>query len=273
MICVCCGSKDFKVHLSDLLSCSSCGHITANLDLSLLNSKDIYSINYFQEGEYLDYFRDRSCFEKNFQKRLNSLLKYQATGNLLEIGSASGFFLNMASRHFNTVGYEICEDMAAYARMNFRLDVKSIDFLNSDILENTYDAVVMWDVIEHLARPDDFLKKTYSVLKQKGVLALTTGDISSFMAKVQGRQWRLIHPPTHVHYFTRSSMITFLKQHGFEVLSIQYPGYFRSVRQMLQGSVINQNQKIWNFVDKSRWAGTPIYLNLFDIMQVIARRV
>ena len=45
----------------------------------------------------------------------------------------------------------------------------------------------VWDTIEHLKRPDLFIKKINKVLKKDGVLALTTGDISSVVAKVRGK--------------------------------------------------------------------------------------
>ncbi len=273
MTCICCHSKDFKTYLSDLLSCTSCGHVSANIDLSSLNSKDIYSIDYFQQGEYLDYIKDRVCFEKNFKKRLELIRQYQPSGHLLEIGSASGFFLNMANKYFETTGYEICEEMANYAKNNFALNIKSVDFLQDDISEDHYDIAVMWDCIEHLARPDNFIRKAHAVLKRQGVIALTTGDIGSFMAKIQGRKWRLIHPPTHVHYFNRQSMAIFLKNHGFEILDIQYPGFYRSFRQMFYCSFVNRKGRIWDSIDESFWAGAPIYLNLFDIMLVVARKI
>lgn len=270
--CICCGGGNSKIFLSDLLRCSSCGHVRAKFDLNSLNSKDIYSLDYFQQGEYVDYIKDRDCFEKNFLKRIKSIRQYRDAGNLLEIGSASGFFLNMARQYFTTTGYEVCESMANYARSNFALDIKSVDFLEDSVAVNHYDMVVMWDCIEHLVRPDQFFQKIHSVLKNKGVVALTTGDINSAVAKMQGRQWRLIHPPSHVHYFTQESICTFLKNQGFEVMSIQYPGFYRSFRQMFYG-LLGAHKKIWSLLNQSSLAGFPIYLNLFDIMQVIARKV
>jgi 2-polyprenyl-3-methyl-5-hydroxy-6-metoxy-1,4-benzoquinol methylase len=245
----------------------------ADMDVTSLNSKDIYSIDYFQQGEYLDYIKDRACFEKNFQKRIKSICQYRSSGRLLEIGSASGFFLNLANKHFESTGYEICEEMAAYAKNNLALNIKSVDFLQDNISPNHYDIAVMWDCIEHLAHPDHFLKKIHSGLKKGGVIALTTGDIGSFMAKVQGHKWRLIHPPTHVHYFTRQSMAIFLKNHGFEILKIQYPGFYRSFRQMFYGLFVNKKSRLWDSINTSPWAETPFYLNFFDIMLVIARKI
>ena len=271
--CTCCHSNRFKTHLGDLLSCTACGHIVANLDLDSLDTKKIYTIDYFQQGEYLDYINDKDCFNKNFQDRLKSIRQHQSSGRLLEIGSASGFFLNLASKHFETTGYEICEEMANYAKSEFDLNIKSVDFTQDDVPHEYYDVAVMWDCIEHLTHPAVLFKKIHGALKKNGVVALTTGDIGSFMAKVQGRKWRLIHPPTHLHYFTKQSMTTFLKNQGFEILSIQYPGFHRSVRQMFYGTTINREKKSRYSMKDKPWAGIPIYLNLFDIMMVVAKKI
>lgn len=271
LTCICCGSHHFQHYFKGLLRCTSCRHAVANLDLEAINSKDIYSMDYFEQGEYLDYVKDRSCFEKNFQKRLTSLRKIRPGGKLLEIGSAGGFFLNLAQAHFQTVGYEICEEMADYGRGHFNLNIKSTDFIQDDFSDASFDVVVMWDVIEHLTHPDQFLHKIKTILNKEGIVALTTGDMGSLMAQIQGPSWRLIHPPTHVHYFTKESMKMFLNRQGFEVISIEYPGYYRSVSQMLHG-IFGTNKGLWDRIEKSSWSGWPVYLNLFDIMQVIARK-
>jgi cyclopropane fatty-acyl-phospholipid synthase-like methyltransferase len=269
--CICCGAQDFKDHFKGLLRCISCGHIVANLDPQAINSKELYSIDYFEEGEYLNYVQDRRIFERNFQRRLRSIRKHQPDGQLLEIGAASGFFLNLARQYFQTTGYEICEDMANYARKQLGLNIKSTDFLTDHVPEDYFDMVVMWDVIEHLVHPESFIDKIYRSLKKGGYVALTTGDIGSPMAKLQGPSWRLIHPPTHVHYFTQGSISKFLVRRGFEVVDIQYPGYSRSIRQMVHGLL--KDNKLWASIEKSSWAGWPVYLNLFDIMQVVARKI
>ena len=60
------------------------------------------------------------------------------------------------------------------------------DFLKWNVKSAQYDIICMWDTIEHLKRPDLFIKKINKVLKKDGLLALTTGDISSIVAKLRG---------------------------------------------------------------------------------------
>ena len=51
-------------------------------------------------------------------------------------------------------------------------------------------------------------------------LALTTGDIGSVNARLRGHKWRMIHPPTHLHYFSAETMKALLDRHGFRQSSI-----------------------------------------------------
>ncbi len=273
-ICVVCGGDRFKQDRRQLLRCLECAHVVAEAGIRQLDFKDIYADRYFTDGEYLDYWGDRSCFEKNFQARLKDLRRFQPDGRLLEIGAAAGFFLNLAREFFVPAGYEICARMADAARTNFALDVRSTDFMTDEWPQQYFDAVVMWDVIEHLPDPQDVVAKAHRLLKDAGVLVLTTGDISSIMARLQGRHWRLIHYPTHLHYFSRDSMRRLLDRHQFDIVSITYPGYWRSLRQMAHGLLARSTggRRVVDYLRHRRVGKVPVYINLFDIMQVIARK-
>jgi len=133
--------------------------------------------------------------------------------------------------------------------------------------------VVMWDTIEHLKRPDLFLAKARSDLLPDGVLALTTGDIGSLNARLRGRRWRLIHPPTHLYYFSVRTLTELLRRHGFEPIHVSHPGNSRNLRAVLHHVlVIRMGQKAWyETVKPWRVLDLPLTINLHDIMFVIAR--
>lgn len=274
--CIACGSNDFKIQYGILKNCSVCGHSVAlDLDLANLAAKDIYDQGYFQGKEYFDYKRDRVCFERNFKARLGDVLKYCSAGKLLEIGSAYGFFLNLASKHFSVTGFEVCEEAAEYARKNFSLDVKSDNFLQENLPPESFDVACMWDVLEHLKNPQDFIEKISKIIKKDAVLALTTGDISSLNARLQGKRWRLIHPPTHIHYFSRESITRLLNKFGLRVIDVSYPGSWRSIRQIsfnLFCFPYKGKENIFRLVNSSPLANINIYFNFFDIMQVVAKK-
>jgi hypothetical protein len=74
----------------------------------------------------------------------------------------------------------------------------------------------MGDVIEHLPDPGAALRRAADLLRPQGVVYLTLPDAGSAVARTLGRRWWSIIP-THVQYFTRTSLARLLSRHGFVV--------------------------------------------------------
>jgi hypothetical protein len=132
----------------------------------------------------------------------------------------------------------------------------------------------MWDTIEHLKRPDLFVEKASADLAPGGLLAITTGDIGSWNARLRGAKWRMIHPPTHLHYFSVDTISRLLRRHGFEIAHVSHPGNARNLRSILY--YLLSWGKAESPVHKAlmRWRAFDlrITVNFFDIMFVVARR-
>ena len=67
----------------------------------------------------------------------------------------------------------------------------------------------------------EYLSKAYSETKAGGYIVITTGDISSLLAKIQRNNWRMIHPPTHLHYFSKRTLTKLLERIGYYVDKIR----------------------------------------------------
>ena len=201
--------------------------------------------------------------EKNFKRKINLIKKYISSGNLLEIGSAYGFFLNLIKNQFNIMGFEICKDAANYAKYNFDINLISKEF-NTYNFNKSFDLICMWDVIEHLINPDIIIKKISQVIKPGGYLFLSTGDISRIVPSLRKEKWRLIHPPSHIHYFSKKTLELILKNHGFSIISIEYPGIWRSFHQLLSS--------MFNIKSVYKYIPGKFYINFFDIMEVVAKK-
>ncbi len=273
--CLVCGGAGLAPHLDSLLKCPGCGFVTARTSGDL-DARGLYEGDYFTGEEYLDYAADEAFFKRNFRKRLRHLRRFIPAGRLLEIGAAYGFFLDLAREHFETLGFEVNPDAVRHARETLRLDVRSDDFLlvESAALGASFDAVVLWDVIEHLDRPDRFLGRIAEVTRPGAILCLTTGDIGSRLARLRGRKWRMIHPPSHLHYFDRATIARLLDRHGFDTIDIRSIGVARSLHQILYSVCVLglRMPRLYAFARRPIPAGWGVTLNTFDIMQVTARR-
>ncbi len=267
--CVCCTSGETEPYLRGLVRCRRCTHVWAPLDFTGEEQANLYRESYFKGVEYVDYEAEGGALRKNFRARVRELGELVPGGaRLFEIGAAYGFFLDEARSRFDVSGCDVSEHAAAYARERFGLAVEAGDYVRIQIRE-PLDAVCAWDVVEHLPHPEAFLEKAAGDLKPGGLLALTTGDIGSVAARLRGARWRMIHPPTHIHYFTRQSMGVLLERVGFAGVRVRYRAFWRSadgVGRAVLPEAAYRRLRGWGLL------GFDFPLNLFDIMTVYARK-
>jgi len=263
--------------LPGLLKCGQCNFITADLEVSDEKLKALYSHDYFHGLEYGNYTRDEKIIRKNFNRRLKTLDKYidPKSCRLFEIGCAYGFFLNAAKESYSSVsGIDISEDATAYAREKLHVQAKSGDFLKEEKHNQPYDLFCLWDTIEHLNRPDLFIKKISNEINNNGFIAITTADIGSLNAKIKGKKWRQIHPPTHLHYFSFQTLKLLLEKNNFTIIHKSYPGNLMSLDTIfyILMCLKSDHKNVYNFFKKTGLLNIVLYVNLFDTMFVIAQK-
>jgi SAM-dependent methyltransferase len=276
--CIVCGGGASRPFHPGLLRCAACGHAWADVELSPEQLADLYRRDYFFGDEYLDYVADRALIEKNFKLRLAVLDRYLEPARhrrLLEVGCAYGFFLDLVhERMESATGIDITEDGVRYARETLGRDAILGDLLTHDFGDRSFDVACLWDTIEHLARPDLHLERIAALTRPGALLTVTTGDIGSLNARINGKRWRLIHPPTHLHYFTSTSLLRLLDRSGFEPVYDRTCGFYRSVDFTAHNVFVLRWGMPWAYdlLKRLRLTGFYFYLDLFDIRYVVARR-
>ena len=275
--CLVCGGRYGPSPLPGLAACESCGFVSADLEISLDELRALYAERYFTGGEYKDYVAERRLHEKHFLRRLNLLLRHVSqpdTKTLFEVGCAHGFFLNLARERFQAVqGIDISGDAARYARDVLHLDVKAGDLLELGSIGSP-DVVCLWDTIEHLDRPDAYVQKLSAVMAKGSIIALTTGDIGSLVARIRGSRWRQIHPPSHLHYFSAATLAKLLRNSGFEVFHTDHEGTYRSLdtAAYIILNIKHQKPELYRMLKKTGLLRITFYLNLYDIVLMLARK-
>lgn len=185
-------------------------------------SLSVYDTAYFSGAKkgfgYIDYDADKKPMISIFEKYLD-IFKEQgfSGGRLLDVGCATGFFMEIAKkRGFQVCGVEVSEFAAEKGRMN-SLNIITGDIFTPKYPDNYFDVVTMFDVIEHVPDPKVALLEAKRILKNGGLLVVNTPDSESVWAKAWGSRWQLIVPPEHIHYFSPQSLSTYLKKNGFLV--------------------------------------------------------
>ena len=272
--CILCGNSNAEKYLRGLRKCDGCDLISADLDFEELAMDDIYQKKYFFGVDYVDYIREKKTLQHNFHARLKEIFEYigvPENKNLFEVGCAYGFFLEVAKNHFGHVrGIDITREGCEYARKELGLDVIYGDFLKYDVESDRYDVFCLWDTIEHLKQPHLYIEKISKKIRKGGFICLTTGDIESVSARISREKWRMIHPPTHLFYFSRRTISTLLEKYGFRIEQIRYCGNYRTINSLFLNY---QNSALYKVIKNSRFLNIPTYCNLFDIMTVIAKKI
>jgi SAM-dependent methyltransferase len=275
--CLVCGGAYRRSRLPGLFQCDTCGFVSADLSIPDDELRALYGADYFHGQEYLDYVAEEESLRLNFRDRLETLRAFVPNwpqADVFEIGCAYGFFLSeIANEVGSASGIDISAEAVRFAREDRGVQAQQGDYLALD-LGRKVDAIFMWDTIEHLKRPDLFIAKAARDLKKGGIIALTTGDIGSLNAWLRGRRWRMIHPPTHMHYFSVATASKLLERHGFDVVHVSHPGNSRGLRSVLYFIMVLQMKRPEIYAMLKSWPLFDLRLtvNLFDIMYIIARR-
>jgi len=273
--CHICGSDNMTEWCTGLVECLVCSHVQANMCLSESELSELYGYKYFHGTEYVDYNLEKHALELNFNRRLREIQKNIPPGKrLFEIGCAYGFFLELAAKVYIAAGCDI-SDHAIQSAQELGLNVVCADYLSIPPPEKPYDVICMWDTIEHIAKPKDYVEKAFSELNRDGCLIITTGDAGSLVARLRREKWRMVHPPTHLHYFTMKSMSTMLENSGYNTVKIRHDPFYRNVVSSLSKAGSLTNNRILGNLYKSTshipgLSAVNFPLNLYDIMSVFA---
>ena len=142
-------------------------------------------------------------------------------GRLLEVGASYGHSLAVArARGWQVVGVELSPTASSYARNHFRLEVFNGDLLDAPLNEGSFDAAIMWHVLEHTHNPATQIKRLHSLLRPGGILGLRVPNVESFGARLAGRSWPWFNPPGHLWYFSPKTLPRLLARLGFEVVEV-----------------------------------------------------
>lgn len=138
-------------------------------------------------------------------------------GRILDVGCAYGWFLEVArERGWDAAGVEVEAATAEVARAA-GLDVRLGTLADAGYADSTFDAIGLWDVLEHVVDLDAFLAECRRILKPGGVLAINSPNVRSVMARVTKARWSWLLLPMHVWHFTPASLRRVLQKRGFTV--------------------------------------------------------
>jgi 2-polyprenyl-3-methyl-5-hydroxy-6-metoxy-1,4-benzoquinol methylase len=243
----------FRLNTNGLvaLKCRECGHVfIKNSPITSDNIADFYTLDDYKgrrklqnkewyRGYYDDCFADyklkvgSSLILKQFQEKADYLdLSFPSKGRLLDIGCATGIFLDMMrQRSWDVEGAEISEDLAAYARKAFSLVVHEKDITKEKLISEPFDVITLFDVIEHIPNPNQMLAACKDLLVKDGAILIRTpteeGLLRDIAKLIYLSSFKNIEYPMlwfysfeHLHSFSLVTLTSLLNKHGFSVMKV-----------------------------------------------------
>jgi SAM-dependent methyltransferase len=191
-------------------------------ELASLYSERYYVSYDSREQGYDGYVTEAENWRRTFRDRLGDL---PATpGKLLDVGAATGFFVEQARAvGWDAIGVEPSAWAADYARRELGVEVFTGTLESMKFGDQAFDVVTMWEVIEHLPDPMVTLDEIRRILRPGGRLVLSTPDSGSRVARASGKRWlgwRKV--PEHLFFFDRPNLDRLLVRAGFTPVRHRY---------------------------------------------------
>ena len=183
----------------------------------------------YHQSAYFDDPDTSSPEGRIFRRGLDDLAALVPPGRLLDVGCARGSFLSLArAAGWRAEGVELSERHVVAARAR-GFTVWEGDFVRAPFEAGTFQAITMWDFLEHVNDPHAVLAAARRLLAPGGVLLVFTIDSSSLfnlagdaLAWASGgrvvRPLELLYDFRHNSYFTVPSLSRLLTAAGFNAV-------------------------------------------------------
>lgn len=261
-------------------NCPLCGSCDARL---LFNSKDrehpipgVFPVVQCRTCElvYLDPRPDddslSACYPDDYDSyafgigtvgRLQKLLRRQAAkkvaaylpkgSRVLEVGCATGDLLaplrDVAG--LEVVGVELSSYAANLAMKNHQLNVRIGKLKDMVFPPESFDAVIMRNVLEHLPDPLGDLKRAAAVLKSGGYIFIDVPNYDSLDRRLTGPYWYGYSSPRHLTIPSVNTLNGMLNRAGFTTVDVTHSlvpnNWIGSLKNALDAWIGERNRFRW----------------------------
>jgi SAM-dependent methyltransferase len=254
--CALCGGSGYRlVHdmgWRRILRCAGCRLIRAEPLPSLAEKAEIETQGYTDETafpEVRDFFANchRNFVEdpviREMRRHLGRLESATGgPGSLLDIGAGTGILMHLArERGWRARGIDICSLTAEKAAREFGVEIV-VAPIEEHRFGESFDAITMLDVLEHVVDPLATLRRAYDLLRPGGAIAIAVPNQRCLLTSLVGLYARLHGPranellfrlyvPPHLHYFTPPTLRRMVELAKFRILEFRqgavYLGRYR----------------------------------------------
>lgn len=223
---------DYTKH-AQIVKCINCSLVYTNpiedIKKMLIGYEDVVDYEYLQTERY------RRSLLLSHLKKIEQL---SDPGKILDIGCFVGYFLELAkSRGWEAEGIEPSKWAIKEAKKrNMKIVGKTIEDISEKF--SIYDAVTMWDVIEHLPNPQETMRLIKRLIKKNGIVAIGTPNIDSIFARIMGAKCPFLIR-MHLVIYSPKTLRKLFENNGFKVIYFSRYARIFPLSYILEGIRIN----------------------------------
>lgn len=229
--CHACASKDLTqvdflvARRLPLWHCNNCG--LSFVDMSSEDASDDVVDEYWDDVN-IKIYKEKKVTDELRQKYLFYFgqLKNIPNKRMLDVGSGAGVCVDTARQFgLDAMGVEPSTIGVNLSKETYNIKVVNSLLSSDDELPRDFSVLTLWDVIEHVTKPEDLIVACNMHLLDKGYLILETPDEGAFARKIvrflSGISSALdfrknMYYQAHRYYFTHTAMKKILERCGFD---------------------------------------------------------
>jgi 2-polyprenyl-3-methyl-5-hydroxy-6-metoxy-1,4-benzoquinol methylase len=163
-------------------------------------------------------------FRRNIRP-LEELVPSHNGHRLLDVGAHVGVFVEVAQeRGWDAWGVEPSRWAVEVGRER-GLNMIHGTLRDAELDSASFDAVTLWDVVEHLLDPMRDIQEVARLLKPGGVVCLHTINVDSAFARFMGKRWPWL-VEMHTYFFSPRTLGAMVEKTGLQVECWRVQGRF-----------------------------------------------
>ena len=221
--CLVCQGSDIKsipgYERHDLSQCKTCGFVFMRKIPTQSELKEYYSTYAYETERKMP-----EATKISIENLLNKFEKYRKNNSMLDVGCGEGWILEMAkTRGWQVYGTEFSPKAIDICS---KKGIKMYSGLlrAENIEEKEFDIIVSTETIEHINNPRGEINNFYQLLRQGGLLYITTPNFNSYLRRLFKDKYDIIEYPEHLSYYTKKTLNKLLKDSGFRKLKLLTTG-------------------------------------------------
>lgn len=193
------------------------------------------------------------------------LLPFPFPGRLLDFGCGGGGYLRrMSGLGWHVTGIDFAPEAIRTVQRDLGCEAYVGTLPHPELPPASFDAVTMWQSLEHVHRPLDVLREAYRLLTPGGVLVAGVPNFDSAARAWFREHWLGYDLPRHLTHFTRDTLTDTLRASGFrvrEVRGMSQTGWVRSsARRALAAGAGGLGSRLLRFKPLARYVSWLCYL-------------